>query len=160
MPVVLDSEFEALVELFNDPRCNVELIEHSALHIVADFLCRGLVQRPGGQVELVDRHRVRMVRAPGGIVHGLLTLYQPIGDEVPWHPNVKTKPPYIICSNLENQVQRGPSVPYLSVVSLVWDVLSGAQWDASLGIYNTDAAKFYAAASARNELPFDARAVI
>ena len=159
MPVTSDSEFEALVELFLDPRSHVELVEHSAMHIVADFLCRGLIQRPGGQVELVDRHRVRMVGAPGGIVHGLLTLYQPIGDEVPWHPNVMTKPPYIICSNLENQVQRGPSVPYLSVVSLVWDILSGT-WAANLGIYNADAARYFAAASARGELPFDNRTVI
>lgn len=158
MSISPDRKMQELIDLFRDSRSHVELIDYSELFILADFLCHGPVQRADGQIVMVDRHRVRLVGAPG--IHGLLSLFDPVGDERPYHPNIMSKPPYIICSNLENQVQRGPSVPYLSVVSLVWDLLCGAQWDASLGIYNAEAARYYAAASARGELPFDDRTVI
>lgn len=158
MPARDEREILEVLGVIADPRSNAELIEASPLYILVDLLVEGLVQRADGQIGSTNRHRVRFVRAPG--LHGLLSVWEPICDTRPFHPNIRSTPPHVICSNLEDQLQRGPSVPYLSVVALCYDILAGAQWDASLGVFDKHAAAYYAAASARGELPFDSRTLI
>jgi hypothetical protein len=152
-----DDEYRELLERLHDERCNATVIEEGALHVLVEFHCRGLVRRADGTIAMTDRHRVRMVRSPE--VHGLLTVYEPRPGETPHHPNIRDQAPFVICDDLESQLERGRAIPLWSVADMVYDMLCG-QWSRERGIYNAAATEYYAQAQARGELPFDQRRLI
>lgn len=152
-----EREIAETVDFINDPRTRAKIIERGPMHLLVAFDCLGAVERPDGSIEIVPRHIVRFVGAEK--LHGLMAVYEPQDDERPFHPNIRPDPPRIICANLEQQLERGPVIPLWSVVSLVFDLIAGASWAMSEGIYNAHAARWYAAAQARGELPFDTHAL-
>ena len=147
-----------LVDLFEDPRSNAQLIESGPLYVLADLLCKGAMKLPDGSIELVDRHRIRFLTRPE-FPNACLTVYEPdVG--VPFHPNIRSEPPFIICSDLENQIARRGLVPLVSSANLVFDIISGNDWAADHGIFNSEALKHFADAQATGQLPFDTRRLI
>ncbi len=157
MTQTTDAEWGELIERVNDRRANCTIVEQSPLHIVLEYHCTSPVRRPDGSIEMQDEHLVRLMRSPS--VHGILATYEPRSGELPWHPNVRAGPPYIICDNLEGQLDRGRTVPLWSVVDMVFEMLAG-HWSRGGGVYNAEATRWYAEAQARGEIPFDERRFI
>lgn len=149
------AEMRELVELVEDPRTRAEIVEASPRHLLLDLECRGAVLLPDGQIDFVSQHRVRFVGAEG--LHGLLTIYVPTEGKRLWHPNVRLEEPFVLCANLESQLERGPYVPLACVLALVYDIIAGAAWAVSEGVFCQEAATWYANAEARGELPFETR---
>lgn len=152
-----ERDMRETVEFLEDPLTRAEILETGPLHLLVALDCRGAVQLPDGSIEIVPRHVVRFVGAEG--LHGLIPLYASQDGERPFHPNVRPDPPRIICANLERQLERGPLIPLWTVVVLAHDILAGQSWAMSEGIYNAEAARWYTAAQARGELPFDTRSL-
>jgi hypothetical protein len=150
-----EREMRETVEFIADPLTRAELIEAGPRHLLVALDCRGAVRQPDGSIEIVPRHVVRFVGAEK--LHGLMAIYEPQNGETAFHPNVRTDPPRIICANLEQQLERGPVIPLWSVVALVYDIIAGAAWAMSEGVYNAEATRWYTAAQARGELPFETR---
>jgi hypothetical protein len=153
-----EHEYREFAALLEDPRSRADIVARTERHLIVDLDCKGVVKRPDGVIAPVARHRVRFVRAPD--VHGLLTLYEPVGGMMPYHPNIRSEPPLIICADLEQQMARGPVIPLWQVAAMVYDILGANAWSLRYGVFNTEATKWYAAAQARGELPFEERTLI
>ncbi|MBU0607379.1 MAG: hypothetical protein KKI08_05805 [Armatimonadetes bacterium] len=152
-----ERDMRETIEFISDPLTRAELLEAGPQHLLVAFDCLGAVQRRDGTIEIVPRHVVRFVGAEK--LHGLMPIYEPQDDERFFHPNARPGPPRIICANLEQQLERGPVIPLWSVVALVYDIIAGASWSMAEGVFNAEATRWYTAAQARGELPFDPRSL-
>lgn len=150
------AELNDLQRLFENPRSSTALIETGPRHIVVDYLCKGAVRDPNGIIKLADTHRVRFImneNYPGAV----LTVSE-CQSGVLWHPNVQDKPPFVICADLEHQVSRRGLVPLISTANLVFEIITANEWSSKHGIYNAEAARYYAECQAQGKLPFDPEA--
>jgi len=152
-----ERDMRETIDSISDPLTRAELLEAGPQHLLVAFDCLGAGQRRDGTIEIVPRHVVRFVGAER--LHGLMPIYEPQGSEQPFHPNIRSAPPRIICANLEQQLERGPVIPLWSVVAFTYDIIAGFAWNMAEGIYNRAAAEHFAAAQARGELPFDPRSL-
>lgn len=151
-------QLEELIALFEDPRSCAHLLESGPNHLLVEFLCKGPVKLPDGRIEIVEGHRVRFVTredVPGAV----LTLYEP-QQGVLWHPNSRPEPPLIVCADHEAQIARRGFVPLVSTANLVFEIVTGNEWNARHGIYNRDALDYFAALQTEGKLPFDTRRLI
>jgi len=131
---------------------HVEIVEQSDGHLLLRFTVPGTVIA-GGPVTVRPEHHIRVVWPPIEIP-GLVAFYEPQEDGGVWfHPNALASEPYACCTNLETQIARQAMTPMWMAVELIYRMLAGS-WSAHDGVLNVAAAQWYAAAAARNQLPF------